>query len=70
MTTKEAIQDLKMARCCDFKLTQEQMARKLGTTLRSYSRWEKTGPPRPIQKLVQLMVSQPCKPDAHESQSA
>lgn len=64
MTTQEAIQDLKLARCCDLRYTQERMAQELGCSLRTYSRWEKNGPPRPVQKLVRLMITQPAKDSA------
>jgi DNA-binding XRE family transcriptional regulator len=57
MTQHEAKIDLRMARTVDLRYTQERMAREIGCSLRSYSRWEKNGPPTAISKLVRLMVA-------------
>lgn len=56
MATQEQIQDLKLARIVDLRLTQEKMAGLLGVSLRTYCRFEKSGAPRPVQKLVRMLV--------------
>ena len=60
MTAAEARLDLHMARCVDLRITQADMAKLLGVSLRTYARYERNAPPLSIQKLVKLLVSQPC----------
>ena len=37
-------------------LTQEQLARDIGVSIRTYARYESTGPSRPVLMLVQHMA--------------
>ena len=54
MTDKS--QDLKLCRCVDLHLTQEKMAELLGVSLRTYARWESSGPPDRVMKHVDLLI--------------
>lgn len=61
-------QDLKLARCIDLHLTQEKMAEKLGVSLRTYARYEKTGAPSRVMKHVDLLIRTPSHPSTSTGQ--
>ena len=56
MTNEQSIQQLKLARCCDFRLSQEAMAQKMGVSLRQYARWEKNGAPLRVMRHLEALI--------------
>lgn len=53
---------LKEARKKVLKLTQEEMAQKIGVSVRTWIRYENKGCPQPVLMLVQSMISHHATP--------
>lgn len=70
MTTSEQIKNIKLARVVDLGLTQERMAQQLGVSLRTYSRWEKSGAHLRALQHIALLVSQHAKEPSQGSSHA
>jgi transcriptional regulator with XRE-family HTH domain len=56
MTNEQSIQQLRLARCCDFRLSQEAMAQKLGVSLRTYTRYESKGAPLRVMRHLEALI--------------
>lgn len=57
---------LEQARKKYLRLTQKEMADKIGVSLKTYWRYEKHGAPEPVMRLIEMMLTRHATP-AHQA---